>query len=446
MGTRLATAVAFLPRFAAESESLFSLCSRAHLLSGNSRFQATTMVLLGHRRAASLHTLPVGLGHLEGASGGLIKPSLDLLRARTGLAAFLPFGSASWRANLLQKATLGAVRSGKPVVGLRWSGLSDSVYLRHCAHCLAEDLEDPGIPIWRNEHQLPCVWICPKHGVALDWSEQRLGANRWSLPGPQRSSHCAVELSGAGFAALARAADATTWIASMAKLDSFVLRAMLRSRLAQTGFGTSDLVVSAEDLVRLADTQVRVLRESGRPQFQALPLDARWIRETLNDRRASHPARWSILLSASGDCGASQLMHEYREALSRIAETRLVGRPRARRARAPDRLYEAAQHHRRMRDLAAACSMTQGEVERWLRRDAALHEAWRAANRARRRAEARIAVLTYLQTRPGAFRSEVIRACCSHARWLLVHDETWIESVLPAAWSRASRQASILSE
>jgi hypothetical protein len=215
---------------------------------------------------------------------------------------------------------------------------------------------------------------------------------------------------------------------------------MVRSRLARAGFATTDIVATDSDLARFNQARVRLLTKCGVPQLAGLPDDPRWIREVLADRRALHPAKWGVLLAASGDCSFESLSQDLQEATARVGLQTLDGPSKSRRTRAPDRLYEALTFHQLLADACDACGMSVDEGRRWLRRDPVLGPVWRKAKEARRKTESRLAVLAYLEANPNALRSEVYLRTGGHVRWLLVHDRVWIDGVLPAAIPHLAKQ------
>lgn len=428
-----------LPSPASETETLFSICARYHRLSGRSDSKSTAVELLGHRRASCLHDFPVGLGHLEQVSRGAIRPSLELLKQRTALAAVWPFTDQGWQDKVLRQATLPPTKGVQQAPGMRWNVLTNRIFLRHCADCLDEDLRK-GVPIWRNEHQWSGVWACLRHGTPLASLDLRAGSNEWALPSEPASTRRSQDLSKEGFTLLLNLARAAVWLSSKAKLSSPALGVMVRSRLAETGFGTTDITTSNADLNRFNELRVLRLLATGTAQFASLPRDARWIRELLIDRRASHPTKWAIVLGSSGPCDVAALDWEYSEAASRLTAHGLTGIPTARRSRAPKRLYEALRFHHLLSDACKACEMARDEAERWVRRDKALQVAWHEAKLARRKVESRLAVLAFREANPTALRSDFFRKCGSHVRWLQINDRAWVDAVLPAPVAHLSPQ------
>ncbi|WP_457334907.1 hypothetical protein [Rhizobacter sp. P5_C2] len=428
-----------LPSPASETETLFSICARYHRLSGRSDSKSTAVELLGHRRASSLHDFPVGLGHLEQVSGGAIRPTLELLRQRTVLAAVWPFTDRGWQDKVLRQSTLAPTKGVQQAPGMRWNALPNRIFLRHCRDCLDEDLRK-GVPVWRNEQQWPGMWACLRHSAPLASLDLRAGSNEWALPSEPASTRRSHDLSKESLTILLNLARAVVWLSSKKTLSVPALGVLVRSRLAQTGFAITDITTTSADLNRFNELRVLRLVATGAAHFVSLPHDARWIREVLVDRRASHPTKWAILLSSSGPCDSVSLDAEYAEAAGRVTVHGLTGIPAARRSRAPQRLYEALRFHHLLADACKACDMTRDEAERWVRRDKALHEMWREAKLARRKAESRLAVLAFREANPNALRSDYFQKCGPHARWLQLNDKSWIEANLPTGAAYLSPQ------
>lgn len=432
-----------LPSPAADSETLFSIVARYHHLSGRPDSNSTAIELLGHRRASSLHDFPVGLGYLEQVSGGAVRASLELLKNRTALAVVWPFTDQAWQDKVLREATLPPTRGVQQPPGFRWNVLTNRIFLRHCPDCLDEDLVMRGVPIWRNQHQWPGVWACLTHGAPLTSRDLRAGSNLLTLPSNLGPTGRSQAMSVDKLVNLMDLARAVTWLTSKPKLSSPALAVMVRSRLACTGFASTDITTPDADLIRFNASRVLRLSAAGPAQLAELPRDARWLREVLVNRRAAHPTKWAILLSSSGPSDASTLEQEYAEAAGRLTEHSLAGVPTARRSRAPERLYEALRFHHLLADACNACEMSMDEAQRWIRRDKALQVVWHEAKVARRKAESRLAVLAFHDANPSALRSEYFQRCGPHVRWLQLNDRAWIDAVLPAPVTHLARQKAL---
>lgn len=145
-------------------ETVYSLVSRYHLLSGNANESASYSALYSSRRARINAYLPSHLqrtGHYFGLS-----PEA-LLWNHTLYPLFASFITPK-RAQELKRAMF--LNFGSHVgekAGLPQSKLKFTTGHKHCPVCLAEDLKQIGVGYFRNSHQLPGVNACPTHESQL---------------------------------------------------------------------------------------------------------------------------------------------------------------------------------------------------------------------------------------------------------------------------------------
>jgi transposase len=167
-------------------ETLFSLCSRMHQLTGLPSSEVTSQLLFGHRRAA-VHDLP---GHL-GAWRGRVREELapgslcELVLSRTLLGFYRPFLSPAQVAVAI--SGLGAGSMGALNFRLGLLNRLGCVHhpLKLCPACLEVDRARHHVAYWHQAHQWPGVWICANHGAMLRIDTQRAAAGMrfdWCLP------------------------------------------------------------------------------------------------------------------------------------------------------------------------------------------------------------------------------------------------------------------------
>lgn len=166
-------------------ETVYSLASRHHRLSGNLRPDRTARQLFGHARGGYPHDLPAGLDHLAAAFDGQLGDARRIALAHTILPAFLlARPEADWATALssMRSPRLGSL---KAQFGLLASGFGAICELKACRGCIAEDTAQHGTAYWRVEHQMPGVWVCGRHQTWLLFSisnRARQGRFEWSLP------------------------------------------------------------------------------------------------------------------------------------------------------------------------------------------------------------------------------------------------------------------------
>lgn len=148
-------------------ETLFSWCSRYHLLSSNGIASATCLQLFGRRRHGTAHDFPAGLEALAARSAG----SLGTVQALANDRTLLPFYGPFRCTDLYDRAVLSMYGDGigslKFLLGLLTSGLGAAHPLKACPACIGEDRRQHAVAYWRRMHQWPAVWVCPIHGDPL---------------------------------------------------------------------------------------------------------------------------------------------------------------------------------------------------------------------------------------------------------------------------------------
>ena len=166
-------------------ETLFSLCSRIHMMAGGGGPAATRKLLFGHRANGGEHDIPSRLDYFVEVTGGEFGAVSRILNARTTLSFYLPVLPPSKVDRLWLELIAG--RSSWPRRTIYSSGRKTEAYpiLKYCPVCSEENLQKLGIDIWRLQHQYPTSVYCPSHGALLQ--TQRLHAQTptgmcWALP------------------------------------------------------------------------------------------------------------------------------------------------------------------------------------------------------------------------------------------------------------------------
>lgn len=255
-------------------ETLFSLCSRHHRLSGRGVSADTTRALFGHRSAGSQHDLPNRIGEFCRRTCNAYGDAWQLARQRTLLAFYAPFLSDE-RVSAAVEAMSGlSVAHLKFRLGLLTSRFRANHPLKACVLCMNSDRELHGWVYWHQEHQFPGVWVCPAHQTPLNIATIKstgVGRFQWHLPAEAEISsdwirdHTADEL--------ARLARLTVTLVRQVRPDGWLehsaVQATLKERMAARGWVTRGgglrLSAAADDFLNVA----RSLRIA--PELSALP-------------------------------------------------------------------------------------------------------------------------------------------------------------------------------
>ncbi len=172
-------------------ETLFSLCSRFHRISGNRRPDQTCLQLFGHARQGSTHDFPARLGEFERRTNGTLGSAEEIARQRSLLPYFFPFRTPEDAQNALAAVTSGAVAGLKARLGVLASRFGAAHPLKACRQCMGEDERRLHTSYWHREHQWPGALVCVKHGRLLDVGLGKVNAEgrfHWYLPDDLRLS------------------------------------------------------------------------------------------------------------------------------------------------------------------------------------------------------------------------------------------------------------------
>jgi transposase len=168
-------------------ETIYSLASRYHRLSGNAQPHRTAEHLFGHARGGYPHDLPSGLSYLANAFEGELGSVEAIARDHSVLPFFLIFKSQHQRQEAMDALAGARIGTLKARLGLLASRVGAICPLKACEECIAEDTREHGTAYWRRKHQFPGAWMCLRHRCQLLVSVgKRAGQDRfgWSLPRP----------------------------------------------------------------------------------------------------------------------------------------------------------------------------------------------------------------------------------------------------------------------
>lgn len=255
-------------------ETVFSICSRIHVLTGHAADRSTCLALFGHPRQGSQHDLPARLSHFSQIAPDRLGSPSSIIRDHTLLGFYLPLRPPAF-ADVAMAAMAGdAIGSLKYRLGLLTSRFRAHHPLKSCPVCRTEDRHVYQVAYWHVSHQLPGAWVCPHHGEPLQ--ESRLKSNgvgrfHWLLPSgttwrsPLQSPSSLVT---GRLVKLAEGATALHRLPPGYLLDQPALRATYLEALEQAGFAKGGRVHHALAAQALVDSY-RPLRHLD--ELQALP-------------------------------------------------------------------------------------------------------------------------------------------------------------------------------
>ena len=166
-------------------ETLFSLCSRQHLLMGNLNAATTSNAVLGLRQQFIKHDIPCGISALERNGFEYWGSAESILLDHTIFPLFVPFQNKVKIEDAIRTVKSDRLDSIKYRLGLVSSGFGAEHPLKACPYCMREDVHSHGVAYWHLTHQYPGVLICPRHQAWL-WASTKSrrwsGRFEWSLP------------------------------------------------------------------------------------------------------------------------------------------------------------------------------------------------------------------------------------------------------------------------
>lgn len=166
-------------------ETLFSLCSRYHFISGHRTPAQTCATLFGSARAGSAHDVPSNVQALVDRTDGSLGTAREIILEHTLLPFYFPFHSNLQCENWLIQVSTGSSPALKAQMGLAASQFGASHPLKACPICMQSDTRDFGVGYWHVDHQVPGVHTCPAHQTPLHFATDKVsGKDRfgWVLP------------------------------------------------------------------------------------------------------------------------------------------------------------------------------------------------------------------------------------------------------------------------
>ncbi|MCR8661671.1 TnsD family transposase [Pseudomonas carnis] len=274
-------------------ETLFSLCSRQHLVMGNLDHATTSTALLGLSEKFIKHDIPCGIATLEQTGFNYWGSAESILLHHTIFSVFVPFQNKIKIEDAIITIKGDRIDSLKYRLGLVSSGFGAEHPLKACPYCMREDVYAHGIAYWHLPHQYPGVLICPRHQAWLmvsTKSRRWSGRFEWSLP----TKDCLIQQAPSqklwlrpAFLNLANNVIDLAVIGRVMSLESCAVAATYRTAVLQGGRSAS-LLDRIEPLRRFH-------------LFESLPEDEKSTESFMSQlirppRRSIHPLKHLLLI------------------------------------------------------------------------------------------------------------------------------------------------------
>lgn len=222
-------------------ETVYSIAARYSIASGIVNPSCASKILFGHRTGGFPHALPGGIGHFARVFKTTLGSPRKIIASHTVAPQLVVARSPAVREATYAAMEGAHAQTVKAKLGLLASGFGGALPLKACPVCVAEDELENGFSYWRVPPQLPSTWVCAKHAVLLDVSmAMRSGQARynWVLPkqddliSPWDDSRAPDR---AAIQRLGKLADASRWLLTIGQqggLDLGRLSALLWDQLS----------------------------------------------------------------------------------------------------------------------------------------------------------------------------------------------------------------------
>lgn len=166
-------------------ETVFSLSSRHHQLSGNQRAYVTCKQLFGHHQRGTEHDLPSRIDELVLRTQCQLGTAHEIIYRHTILPYYLPFKSKDTTEIAYAALQGDGIGHLKYKLGILTSRFGASHPLKACPKCLIADRAQFQVAYWHLEHQYPGAWTCLAHQCLLKMASvkaNKIGRFLWFLP------------------------------------------------------------------------------------------------------------------------------------------------------------------------------------------------------------------------------------------------------------------------
>ncbi len=291
------------------NETIFSLASRYHRLSGTPPAHYTSNRLFGDSKRGYQHDFPSGLQYLIDVTHGKVGNINTLISGHTILPFYLALKPHHLAIDAITSMSGPSLGSLKYQLGLLTGRFGAAHPLKICVQCANADVADHGVAYWRLDHQLPTVWLCPIHDTPLRFNTLKTaGVSRfnWLLPEPaefESASYFAFEPTQGQYRslkAIARISLRLLHLPGNQSIDIATLLNTYRSRLLQikrlTQKGQFRLNLIGKEYFEFISTLTTVPFYQGLPQTEHESINqvGRLLRQP---RSNPNPIRHVLLIS-----------------------------------------------------------------------------------------------------------------------------------------------------
>jgi len=411
--------------FPNQGETLFSVCSRFHQLTGWRKQTLTGILLFDAPRASRKRCVPTGLHTLTRCLPDVFPSVQSTLQRHTVGSLYLRFMHGNQVLRATEACT--TLSHSRTRFTFDWASRSfeEQHPLRLCPVCAAEQVQEKGYAFWRVEHQLPGAWICLNHNEPLRLCGSPASSGNWILPSLTQSADPG-KTNERDLCYLRCLAETVLQIcgsepANLAELRVHICRALEQAQVVQAS--------RALDMVKVQKWMRSYLLCLEKPYLEAFePIDASesvWV--LLGKKRAPHPLRWALLLTCLRMEGAPR--EPMLDALRGPVQPSLSGLKLSETPMAPPRAFDWVESGMEIVEIAQQAGVSKSVVQRWLC-DPNLHKVWSTAKYRNLRDRHETAIRSAISA--GAHSRLHLRLTANAAfQWFRNNDRDWLESLLP---------------
>lgn len=279
------------------SETIFSMLSRAHIISAATTPLLTLKNLTGHRGYKPLSSLPSNV-KLVCERIHLDDPPEVVIRKHTLFNLYRPVLPPRRQEFVLQ----GMLNSGavKSRLGLLKSHCGAADQLAYCSACAKSDIYTYGYTYWRREHMLVGVEVCHLHKLSLTkiiLQHDKYGTRNLQLPGCEK---CVRDWSSSQFRKLCYISEQVALMTNM-DVNVFIDSTSYLTLLKPYNLVTQSLHIRMKVLQKIVRDWLESIAdvEPFNELFSALAIERNWVANLVAGREGMHhPLKHIILWGA----------------------------------------------------------------------------------------------------------------------------------------------------
>lgn len=289
-------------------ETLYSACSRYHLVSAHHRPDMTCSELFGHTRQGSSHDFPARVDEFVHRMHGCLGYADEVVLRHTLLPFYLHLRTAMESDNAVAAVKACGLGPLKARLGILASRFGAAHPLKSCVDCMVADLERFHVDYWHRDHQWPGACICLSHRRPLQIGLGKVnsqGRFHWYLPSDLKSV-VIVEPQDAGprMSLMERLTECCVGLGNLPRnfhMDPAALRGTYFQRLVELDLARPTGSIRVEGCIQLLNRTLQplcTLRGLSVLADRTATLGDDFVRLLRKPRAVAHPLRHMLVVAA----------------------------------------------------------------------------------------------------------------------------------------------------